>query len=246
MSRFSFFVLFVILASSCEKVTDTELPVAIIDNPSENASIFTDDNLRVVASLSDNTGLLQYKLTINGIDSLNDLAIDSTLSMILIDAIHDEEKAFYLDQTIDLDDNTFNGHFQMVLSTLDVEGNESIKDTVRFEIVNSTDSEPPVFNVTGPTAGDTLGIGNGFLTLGNVSDDQNLTYSEIFIGPTDFSDTIRFVTFPWISDNMVNYDDFTWWHSVDSTWSQGAYHIYFTAWDDVSGVSHSIPFYVSY
>jgi hypothetical protein len=240
------YLFLLLLGVSCKEIVDTELPIAVIDDPTENEAVFTDNDLRIVATLTDNTGLLQYKLTIDGIDSLNGIAADSTLSMIFVDAIPNEEKAFYLDQTIELDDNTFNGNFQMVLSSLDVEGNESIKDTVRFEIVNSLDPDPPVFNVTGPTSGDTLEIGSGFLVLGNVSDAQHLNYSEIFIGPTDFSDTIRFTTFPWITNNMVNYDDFTWWHQVDSTWSQGSYHVYYTAWDNVSGTSHTIPFYVSY
>lgn len=232
--------------SACKQEIDTDRPIATLDLPMENDIVYSDDDLRLVASFSDNTGLLQYKLVLGGLDELNGIVADSTFSLIYVDAIPDEKKTYYLDQIIELNENVYNAHYRVVVSCIDVEGNESIKDTVDFQIKNSADQEPPVFNVTGPTEGDTLGIGQGFLVLGDVSDAQDLTYTEIFIGPSDFSDTIRFTTFPWVSNNIVDYDDFTWWHQVDSSWVQGNYHIYYTAWDQSVGVTHSIPFYVSY
>ncbi|MGB1316819.1 MAG: hypothetical protein ACPG5W_01365, partial [Flavobacteriales bacterium] len=104
----------------------------------------------------------------------------------------------------------------------------------------------PVFDVAGPTA-DTLRFGQGFALSGSVTDSQDLIFSDIFIGRSDFSDTIQFVTFPWISNNLLDYtNQFSWYFQVDSAWVQGQYHIRYTAWDNYSGVSHEIPFYVSY
>lgn len=230
----------------CKQIDDLEAPEVVIESPLNGEIITTDANLRLIATLSDNTGLLQYKITINGIDSLNDVGADSTLSIILIDGIPEKIETFYLDQLIELDDTTFNGHYELTFSCVDVEGNQSIRDTILFKIKNSIDSEPPVFNVAGPTK-DTIGLAQGFGLSGTITDSQSLIYSEIFIGKADFSDTIRFVTFPWISNNTLDYDNqFNWWIGTDSTWSQGQYHVYYTAWDNYSGVSKSIPFYVKY
>jgi len=236
----------VLLLSACKPaVVDEELPTAQIESPANGNTVYTAEGIRVVATLKDNTGLLQYKLTISGIDSLNDISADSVFEKIIVEGI-DEINSLFLDYTIPLPENAYNGRCKLTLTCLDIEGNESIMDTTMFEIKNSIDSDPPVISVTGPIQGDTLKIGSGFLTLGKVIDTQLLVYSEIFIGRSDFSDTIRFTTFPWISNNLVDYDAFSWWTQVDSTWSQGDYHIYLTAWDNYSGVSHSIPFHVSY
>lgn len=246
MKQTLYFLLFSLLIIGCKETDDSEKPEVLIESPSAGEVITTNDNLRLVATITDNTGLLQYKITLNGIDSLNDVGRDSTLSIILIDGIPNKVDIYYLDKLIELDNSTFNGYYVVTLSCVDVEGNESVPDTVRFQIKNSIDSEPPVINVAGPTK-DTLGINHGFVLSGTVTDSQSLIYSDLFIGKKDFSDTIRFVTFPWISNNTIDYDNqFNWWIQVDSTWNQGQYHLYYTAWDNYSGVSKSIPFYVKY
>lgn len=239
--------LFIIFAfAACKEVVDAERPTIEVELPQGGDAVYTQDGLRIVATLTDDTGLLQYKLTLSGIDSLNDIGADSTISFILVDGIPNNDKALYLDEVFALDDSTFNGAYQITMTCLDVEGNESLRDTVNFTIRNSIDSEPPQFNVTGPTL-DTMTIGQGFNTGGWVTDSQSLIYSEFFLGKADFSDTIRYVSFPWIQNNVVDYEnDFSWWTPIDSSWSQGQYHVYYTAWDNYSGVSHSIPFYVSY
>ena len=239
-------LLFCILLFGCQEIDDNERPEVIIESPLQGEIITTDSNLRLAATLTDNSGLIQYKITINGIDSLNDVGADSTFSIIYIDGVPDKAETFYLDQLIELSDTTFNGYYELTLSAVDVEGNESIRDTVLFQIKNSIDSEPPIIDTGGPTA-DTLGFGQGFVLSGTVTDSQSLIFSDIFIGRSNFSDTIRFVTFPWVTNNTIDYDSqFSWYHQVDSTWSQGQYHIYSTAWDNYSGVSKSIPFYVKY
>lgn len=231
---------------ACQESSDFEKPIAVIESPETSETVTTDDNLRLVATLTDNTGLLQFKLTINGVDSLNDVGADSTFSYIYVDGVPDKAKAWYLDEIIELADSTFNGYYEVRLSCIDIEGNESLKDTVVFKIRNSIDSEPPQFNVTGPTPSDTLTIGQGFSIAGATTDSQSLIYSDIYVGRTNGSDTILYFEFPNPIDNTIDYNSIGWFFPVDSTWSKGAYRMYITAWDNYSGVSHEIPFYVSY
>lgn len=198
-----------------------------------------------MATLTDNTGLLQYKIVITGIDSLNDVGADSTFSIILINGIPDKPESFLLDYLIDLNDSTFNGHYQLTLSCVDVEGNEALRDTVLFQIQNSTDHTPPVLNVGGPTQ-DTLFFGYGFSPSGTITDSQSLIYASIFIGTVNYADTIYWFDFPYVQNNEVSFESGQSFFQIDSTWSKGAYHIKYTAWDNYSGVSHTIPFYVKY
>jgi hypothetical protein len=238
-------LLFCFLISACQEIDDNENPEVTIESPLEGEIVTTDSNLRLVATLTDNTGLIQYKITINGIDSLNGIGVDSTLSVIYIDGVPDKVETFYLDQLIELDDTTFNGHYELTLSTVDVEGNESLRDTVLFQIKNSIDSESPVISAGGPTT-DTLFFGNGFSPNGVITDSQSLIYATVYIGKVNGSDTLHSFEFPVIQNNEVSFDSGQAFWQVDSTWVQGEYHIYYTAWDNYSGVSKSIPFYVKY
>jgi len=238
-----------ILAVGCIELDDKDKPVVLIDSPLDGDVITTDAGLRLLATLTDNTGLLQYKIVITGIDSLNDVGADSTFSITLIHGISDKPETFLLDYLIALDDTTFNGHYQLTLSCVDVEGNEAVRDTVLFRIKNSIDHEPPIITVSvdGMNAGDTLTFGQIISPRGFITDSQSLIYADIFIGRANFSDTVRYNAFTWIENNNIDFtNNYLWWHNVDSTWSQGAYHIYYTAWDNYSGVSHTIPFYVKY
>lgn len=225
---------------------DLEKPIVTIDSPVDNQVVYTADDLRLVATLTDNTGLLQYKLVLTGIDSLNDVGADSTSHLIFIEGVPNAEKAIYIDEYVLLSDTTFNGFYRLTLTCIDVEGNEAIRDTVSIEIKNSIDSEPPVFNAAGPVSGDTLTFGEGFSITGNVTDSQSLIYSDIYVGRTDGSHEILTFGFSGIVNNTVDYDGIGWYFQVDSTWKQGAYQMYITAWDNYSGVSHSIPFHVAY
>jgi hypothetical protein len=234
-----------VLISSCVKEQDNEKPVVSIITPAEDDIVYTDDDLYVIADMTDNTGILQYKLVLSGIDSLNDIGSDSTYSTIFIDAAN-EQTVFSLDQYLDLPSTTFNGHYQLLLSCVDVEGNESFKDTVLIVLRNNADYELPVFNVGGVNSGDTLILGSGISPSGTITDVGNLSYASFYLGRTNGSDTIQYFEFPVIQNNMVEFDGIGWYFQVDSSWTKGAYHMYYTAWDGYSGVSHSIPFYVKY
>ncbi len=244
-TKLTFLLLIVLVFASCKKEIDTDNPVVTVDEPSNGGAVYTNDGLRLVATLTDNTGLLQYKLTLNGIDSLNDVGADSTISMIFVEGIPDKNKAFYIDEVIPLHDSIFNGHYQMTLACIDVEGNESLRDTVNFEIRNSNDYQPPVFDIASVNQHDTLGLGQGFGVEGMLYD-ENLIYSDFHVGTVSGNQTIFYQEFPVIIDNTIEYTGIGWWFQVDSTWSQGDYRVYVTAWDNYSGVSYEIPFYVSY
>lgn len=241
-----FFLLAAVAFTACNEVIDTERPTIEIDLPQGGDAVYTNDGLRIVATLTDDTGLLQYKVVLNGIDSLNDVGADSTISFIMVEGVPNNEKAIYLDETFALGDTTFNGSYQLTMACIDVEGNESIRDTVNFTIRNSNDSEPPQFNVLGPTPNDTLNYGNGFSILGSTTDSQLLMYSTIYVGTKSGSDTILYFRFTNIENNIVDFSSIGWYFQVDSSWAQGAYHMYTTSWDDYSGVSNEIPFHVSY
>lgn len=245
MRNYWLIFLLVISWSACQKEEDTERPFVIIDSPVEGALVETQGGLLLEATLGDNSGLLQFKLVLNGIDSANGVAADSTYSIIFIDALPDQ-KNYILQQQFDLPDSTFNGFYYVVLSCLDIEGNESIKDTVRFQIANSIDSEPPQFNVTGPEDSDTLNFGQGFTVLGSTTDSQSLIYSDIYVGRTDGSDTVLYFTFPEPVNNTIDFTSIGWYLQADSSWSEGAYHMYITSWDNYSGASYEVPFYVFY
>lgn len=229
----------------CQEDADIEKPTVAIEMPSADQLITTDEGLRLVATLADNEALLQYKIILSGIDSLNDVGADSTLSLIYIAGIPNKERTFYLDQLLQLPSSTFNGHYQLTLACIDAEGNESLRDTVLFRIQNSIDSEPPTFNVSGINSGDTLGFGQGFSPAGAITDSQSLIFASIYVGRTNGSFALVEFEFPNVVDNTVSIDNI-WYFQVDSTWSKGDYHMYFTAWDNYSGVSHSIPFHVNY
>ena len=247
MNRIRPFAFVILLGlNACQQTTDIERPEVVIENPTSGGSVTTNDDLRLVATLTDNNGLLQYKLTINGIDSLNDVGADSTFSLIYVGGIPDKAKAWYLDELIELSDTTFNGYYEARLTCVDIEGNQALQDTVLFRIVNSIDSQPPQFNVTGPAVSDTLGFGQGFSIAGSTTDSQSLIYSDIYVGRTNDSDTILYFAFRNPIDNAIDYNSIGWYFQVDSTWNQGAYHLYITSWDNYSGVSHEIPFYVFY
>lgn len=237
--------LFGLVFTSCNEVVDEEKPNSVIDFPSQNEVVTTNDNLRLVATLTDDTGLLQYKLTLDGVDSENGISADSTISFIIVDGIEGNEKALYLDETFELPDSTFNGTYLLTLACVDIDGKQSVTDTVIFTIRNSIDFTPPIINVGGPTR-DTMTIGNGFTPFGEITDERDLTYATIYIGRTDNSDTIHSFDFPVIENNLVSFATGQTFWVVDSTWSQGDYHLYCTAWDGYSGVSASVPFHVSY
>lgn len=244
--RHLFFVLIALASASCNEVVDTERPTILIDLPTQDDIVTTNDGLRIVASLTDDTGLLQYKLTLDGVDAENGIGSDSTSAFIIVDGIPNNEKALYIDEAFPLSDTTFNGRYQLVLACIDVEGNESLNDTVQFTIKNSIDSDPPQFNVDPAGLQDTMNFGNGFSILGSTTDAQNLIYSDIYVGPVGGGDTILYFGFENIQNNSVEYTPIQWFLVVDSSWTQGDYHLNITSWDDYSGASIEFPFHVSY
>lgn len=231
---------------ACENEQDLDLPINTILSPVNDGVVRTGEGLNLVAEFSDNNELLQFKFEIDGIDSLNGISSDSTFLYIYIDGFNGGTQNTILSLNIPLSDSVFNGFYTVKLSSVDAEGNLSLADTVRVQIKNSIDSIPPVFNVSGPTAEDTLGFGDGFSISGSTSDTQSLIYSDIFVGRTNGSFEVLNFEFSFIENNTVDYNSIGWYFQVDSTWAQGDYHLYITSWDNYSGASFEVPFHVSY
>ena len=80
----TFILLSMLLIVSCDEAIDAERPVVSILSPLDGATASTADGIQISASITDNGELLQYKIVVSGIDSLNGIAKDSTLRMVII------------------------------------------------------------------------------------------------------------------------------------------------------------------
>lgn len=237
-------LLALLAGAGCNEEIDLERPTATILSPSNGATITTAQGIVLSALFEDNGELLQYKVLLEGIDSLNGIMKDTTLRWIRIEGL--SGASFNLNEIIALPDSTFNGFYRLLLSCIDSEGNQAYNDTVVVRVVNSLDSIAPVITVNGPVVGDTLGIGQGFWLGGMVTDEAALNRVTVFVGRINRSQAIVAVNLEPIVNNAVNLDALGWYFSIDSTWTKGAYEVYFTAWDNHSGASFSIPFHVNY
>jgi len=237
-------LLAVLVGVGCNEEKDLERPTATILFPTNGATITTAEGIVLSALFEDNGELLQYKVMLEGIDSLNGIMKDTTLRWIRINGL--SGSSFSLNETIALPDSTFNGAYRLILSCIDSEGNQAYNDTIAVRVVNSLDSIAPVINVAGPVVGDTLGLGQGFSISGLISDETLLNYASIYIGRTNRTQTYVNIRFEPIYDNAVNFDALGWSVTIDSNWTKGAYEMYLVAWDHHSGVSRSIPFHVNY
>lgn len=235
------FFLTALFISACREDVDTERPVVSILSPMDGETVTTSPGLLINALLTDNEGLLQYKLILEGIKELNGIAKDTTLRIIHIDGLSGAE--FVLDELVELPDSTFNGQYRVILWCLDTDGNESYADTVNVRVVNILDSIPPAFDVQGYPE-DTLRLGQGFALAGSVTDETSLNYVTLKISNTDGSKTLLDFQFPNIIDNTVNLEGFGGYFLMDSSWTDGTYSIYITAWDDYSGVTDTSFFQV--
>jgi hypothetical protein len=228
----------------CEEEQDTERPTASLLTPLNGATVATDQGIIFRALFEDNGQLLQYKVLLEGIDSLNGIAKDTAIRWIEIGGL--SGAAYELNDTIALPASMFNGHYRLLVTCVDSDGNQAYNDTIAIRVVNVADTIVPVFSVSGPTVGDTLGIGEGFPLLGQITDETSLNYVTVFIGRTNRSLTKHEFDFPIVLDNTVNLNDIGWYFPIDSTWTKGAYEVYITAWDDHNGVEFSIPFHINY
>lgn len=240
-----FILLSMLLIVSCDEAIDAERPVVSILSPLDGATASTADGIQISASITDNGELLQYKIVVSGIDSLNGIAKDSTLRMVIIGGLSGSQ--FDFNETINLPDSTFNGFYNVIFTCLDNEGNQASSDTISLRIVNDLDSVPPVFNIGGlPALADTLRLGQGFTLSGGITDETSLNSVTLRIKSDDGTYTVYVFDFTVILDNTVNLEGNGGYFLVDTNWAEGPYTAYFTAWDSLNGVDHSIPFYVKF
>lgn len=240
----SLFLLFsAVLVGSCAPERDSERPAINILSPTDWSDVYTTQGIPLHVIFTDNGELLQYRMVIAGIDSLNSIMKDTTFRTVFIEGLSGKE--YTLNESFVLATSVFNGYYTLILSCIDNEGNQALNDTVVMRIRNSADSLAPVIAVTGPTAGDTLGWGEGFYIGGSVTDETSLNLVSIRMGPvTGEPNYIREFTI--IQDNAVNLDGITPWLAPDSTWTQGNYVLYVSAWDNHNGVDRTILFHVKY
>lgn len=230
--------------AACSDGFDMERPTAKLISPANGQTVSTAHGIQLSVLFTDNGNLLQYKMRLEGIDSLNRITKDTTYSLVFIEGISGSE--FNLSQTIPLPNSTFNGFYRIIVSCIDDDGNESLPDTSSVRIVNSLDSIPPVFGIEGiPSPSDTLKIGMGFVLGGIISDETSLNLVTVKIANTNGSFTRHEFQFPSIIDNNVDLTGIGWWFPVDSNWTAGTYSAYFTAWDNFSGVDTTFLFQVA-
>jgi len=236
-------LMLVMLWTACSDGFDLERPTAELISPTNGMTVTTGQGLQLVAKFTDNGNLLQYKIRLEGIDSLNRVAKDTTLRLVFIEGISGSE--FLLNQNISLPDSTFGGFYRIILTCIDDDGNESYPDTASVRIVNSLDSVPPVFLIEGiPGPTDTLRVGMGFVLGGNVIDETSLNLVYVKIGNVNGSFTVLNFNFLFIPDNNLDLTAIGLWFPVDTTWTAGTYSAYFSAWDNHNGVDTTFFFQV--
>lgn len=230
--------------ASCDDGFDTERPTVTIQSPVAWQTVNTVEGIPLRARFTDNRNLLQYRMVLEGIDSLNGIARDTMLRRAVINGI--SGSSFDLDESILLPDSIFNGYYRIILSCIDDDGNESYPDSVPVRVVNVLDSVPPAFSINGiPAPQDTLRIGMGFVLGGVISDETSLNFASVRIASVDGPFVLHEFTFANnIIDNTIDFSGIGWWFPVDTTWAQGRYRAYFTAWDNHNGADHEIFFEV--
>lgn len=230
-----------LLVSACDDGFDTERPLAVIQSPVSGQTVNTAEGIPLQVLFTDNGNLLQYKMRLEGIDSLNGIAKDTMLRMVYIGGLSGSSLLF--DEHIPLPDSTFNGHYRIIVTCIDDDGNESYPDTASVRIANVLDSIPPVI-ILGGLPEDTLRFGQGFTLSGIVSDETSLNRFTFRMANTDGSFTRFEHQATAFGDNSQVLDGFGGWFQVDSAWTEGTYSVYITAWDSYSGVSHTSYFEV--
>jgi len=229
--------------TACSDGFDLERPTTELISPVNGQTVNTGQGIQLLVKFTDNGNLLQYKMRLEGIDSLNRITKDTTYRLVFIEGISGSE--YMLEHNITLPYSTFNGYYRIIVSCIDDDGNESYPDTASVRIVNVLDSIPPVFDIQGiPGPGDTLKLGMGIALSGRISDETSLNLVTVKIANTNGSFTRHDFKFPSITDNNVDLTGIGWWFPVDTNWTPGTYSAYFTAWDNYSGVDTTFLFQV--
>ena len=231
-----FISMFCMLVLGCVEEADLEKPGTQIIYPAEGDTLFTDEELRLVATLEDNGALNQYRLQLDGIDELNGLLADSAISRIFVDDLASDE--FYIERVFDIPDTLMNGHYSMSMSAIDVAGNESVADTVDFFFKNRLDTVQPVFIDT--VFRDTLQVSNNGIWINvDIYDDQvvycrlTITHEEsgFYIGGNEWVD----FNYAW-----VNIDH---WYPYTDDWPEGDFVYLIEVIDQFGYYSYSNSIY---
>lgn len=224
------FKTFVILAlcvagfAACTEETDIEKPVTNIISPVSGDTLFTDEGLRLVATLEDDGELNQYKLSLVGNDSLNGLIADSAISRIFVDDLGADE--IYIERVFDIPDTIMNGHYKLSMSVLDQAGNESIADTSEFFFQNKNDTVFPTFLDT--VIFDTISELRGGLAVNIDVWDDHLVYVKLVVTHEDGVTIIAEEEWNNVNYSLVSMNQ---WYPYQETWPEGDFIIYVVAVD---------------
>lgn len=210
--------------AGCEKEEDTTIPTTIIEKPVMGDRVSAADGIKVVATISDDFLVSQYKISFSGIDSLNGRVADSTISDIhVFDA---GQSRTYVEHTFDIPDSAMHANYLLTMVALDDSGNESEVDSVSFFLHNPLDLEEISFIDT--VAFDTVeAFRNGIAINIDVFDDA-LTNIFLTVGTTNGEHVIS--TGEWLDINS-SWQEVNQWILWDDNWVEGDYSAHVTAWD---------------
>ena len=201
------------LSIGCMEKTDLEKPVTEILFPAQGDTLFTDEELRLVATLDDNGSLNQYRLSLVGNDERNGLIADSAISRVFVDNLAEDE--FYIERVFDIPDTLMNGHYHLTMSALDLAGNQSEADSVEFFFKNRNDTIQPTFLDT--AVFDTITADRGGLMVNVDVLDDELVYCKLTV--THENGTVMQVN-EWL-DVYYNLVIVQQWIPYDESWEEG-------------------------
>lgn len=232
-------LLFAVAAAfvSCTNNVDQDGPVTMIEVPMDTDTIISSEGIRLVASLEDEELITQYRVELTGVDSLNGLAADTATNW--INVYEASQGQFYIDETFDLPEEQFNGHYTLSLHALDAAGNQSDGDTVSFYIRNPLDLQEISFADT--MVFDTIEEFRGGVGINIDILDDKLTYAEMWVSSVDGQTEIAYrewldVNYFWININT--------WFTWDNAWVEGEYTTRIVAWDQYGYKEYTNSFYI--
>ena len=213
-------ILLCLIIAGCIKESDLQSPATRILHPTDGDTLFTDEELRLVATLEDNGALNQYRLTLDGNDELNGFTADSAISLLFIDDLAEDE--FYIERVFDIPDTLMNGHYILAMKALDQAGNESEADSVAFFFKNRNDTVQPTFVDT--VIFDTINVVRGGLMVNIDVFDDELVYCKLTVKHED--GTTLIYENEWI-DVYYNWVTMMQWIAYEETRPEGnfIYHV---------------------
>ncbi len=224
----------VLALASCKKdEKDDEAPVIGVSEPVNNFSVNTGSEIHFEATFTDNEDLAQYKIDIhNDFDghTHGKTSEADPWETVIIQNI--SGKTHNATEHIDVPTDAAAGDYHMIVSCVDASGNEADFTQLEFTIVNISDTEDPVLNITSPTDNQQFNVGDDLVITGTVTDNMEVEEVEIVVeresDETEVADEDIHVH---AAQGNINVTVPT------AGFSAGHYHIHITATDHVNNQS---------